>query len=811
MIAFTTLFLGLVLGPQTLEVAVSGDVVAVEFHLDGMLITKLEQPPWAAVYDLGDELAPRHLVALARGDDGRELARTEQWLNLPSAPAEVTVVLDRVTDDEGATEHAVRLSWESIAGGEPLAVRVEIDGQAIEVEDPRRFALPSLDPEALHFLRVEIELEDGIVATRELTFGGAGGTGVSTDLTAVPYVVEGRGGPQELDDFAGFLASEGTQLTPIALEKGPAEVLVVLDLAAFEELGALSHLAPYASGGELAAHVRRLGGLESLRGDQLVRILWPMASSRQGARNDFALFPESPTFRGPIFYRLLLGAPRPTGDFSRQRLADAVAVAGLTAASSKRRRTVLLILGSDSPDESRLRPEQARRYLERLRVPLHVWSLSSDGVPAGWGEADRTTSMNRFRKALSKMSRSLQEQRIVWVDGMHLPQSIALTTRAPESLRLLGGGPSILVAAENVVAAPAPGQMIPETVIPETVVPAPVPVAFERSDLERETIDVASGSVLMRQPSPRAEILAQVSTATQLPVIERRGGWVRLRAGSRLGWLALHEGAAPQLRELIATPRFDPEQLELALQHLSATRRTLRAGPFTLYTDYEQEERLADLVRLAEQLPEVFAASYGIAPDFKADDSLVLFKDAAGFNAYRETLGLSKEALGHLGEGFAVTWVGKRKERLLKLIWKQQLAGLMIPRALGGRVPDWLHGGMVRDMALTEIEPETGIDTSRLKQGQVMEVELFQRIGTLRIDPRSMASPDADPPIFCGYAIRYLLSEPAAAAKFRTFLRETAAGGSADDEVLISRLDLSLGGLEDALASGCDAGESSSY
>ena len=46
MIAFVTLFLGLVTGQQVVEVAVSGPVVTVELRLDGELVRTVSGEPW---------------------------------------------------------------------------------------------------------------------------------------------------------------------------------------------------------------------------------------------------------------------------------------------------------------------------------------------------------------------------------------------------------------------------------------------------------------------------------------------------------------------------------------------------------------------------------------------------------------------------------------------------------------------------------------------------------------------------------------------------------------------------------------------
>ncbi|MCB1033317.1 MAG: hypothetical protein KDD47_05730, partial [Acidobacteria bacterium] len=63
MIAFVTLFLSLVAGPQEIEVAVGPEVARVELLLDGRNISTLTAAPWKLRHDFGLELAPRELLA----------------------------------------------------------------------------------------------------------------------------------------------------------------------------------------------------------------------------------------------------------------------------------------------------------------------------------------------------------------------------------------------------------------------------------------------------------------------------------------------------------------------------------------------------------------------------------------------------------------------------------------------------------------------------------------------------------------------------------------------------------------------------
>jgi hypothetical protein len=99
-----------------------------------------------------------------------------------------------------------------------------------------------------------------------------------------------------------------------------------------------------------------------------------------------------------------------------------VAVAGVTAASGNRRRGVLLVLGPESEDSSDATPATARRYLAALGVPLFVWSPDpATARNSPWGEARLVSTPGPMSRATNRIFRELERQRIVWVEGKHLP------------------------------------------------------------------------------------------------------------------------------------------------------------------------------------------------------------------------------------------------------------------------------------------------------------------------------------------------------------------------------------------------------
>ncbi len=65
MIEFVSLFLGLLIGPRPVELAVDNTVAAIELSLDGRQVARLDGPPWSTTVDLGPELLPHRLEAHA--------------------------------------------------------------------------------------------------------------------------------------------------------------------------------------------------------------------------------------------------------------------------------------------------------------------------------------------------------------------------------------------------------------------------------------------------------------------------------------------------------------------------------------------------------------------------------------------------------------------------------------------------------------------------------------------------------------------------------------------------------------------------
>jgi len=463
-VAFVTLFLGLTLGIHPVAVDVSPEVSSVRIVLDGREVGTADgDDGWRVPVDFGDGLSAHELEAVAYDASGKELDRTRQPVNLPRSPAEAELVIER---DHSGSATAARLSWESLQTATPRQVRALFDGRPIPVTDPRRIELPPNDPASLHFLRVELEFSDLVEATVEATFGGTYQERTAAELTAVPVSLAKRGDEPTLEQMEGWLATaDGSPLTPIAIEKAPADVVFILERSAQRALweAARNQLLQWAARGWAPRHIRDDARYQRalqhrdpsgtdrpdvsfwrremlLHEDQVLRILWPYAVRiERPSSAPLELFPRSPDHPpadGGVFWILSEATPPETADQAAgetQRLADAAAVAGMTATGRARRRAVVLVLGVEATDSSRFDPASVRNYLAQLGVPLEVWVVGkpSRSTRQQWGDSvRRVADTTSFARAVEDLARRLERQRIVWVPGRHLPQAIVLTDRA---------------------------------------------------------------------------------------------------------------------------------------------------------------------------------------------------------------------------------------------------------------------------------------------------------------------------------------------------------------------------------------------
>jgi hypothetical protein len=443
-IAFLTLFLGLTLGSQPVELTVTGPVAAVELLLDGAPAGRMTGPPWKGQIEFGPSLLPHELVARALDDQGNEIARVQQWVNLARPPAEVDILLE---SGPSGRPVAARLTWQSRTGESPSAVGVTFDDKPLVMDPGGRIQLPSWDPDTSHVLTAELRFSGALTARRDVVFGGRWGEQVATELTAVPVRLRPGKELPSAERMEGWFRSGGRPLNVAAVEDGPAELLVVRDLVLRGDLERL-----LAGGSRARPMVNQRTSVDTrnpelrrfdmtLEKEDAIRFVWPVSRpiAAHGQLSElFDMSRDLDARDGGLLWYLARFSPR-DDEPSHQRLADAVAVAGLQALSANHRRAVLLFLSEQPADVSRSNPALVRGYLEAIRVPLAVWTLGDPGAPpaAAWGGVEEVYSLGKMKKAFQRLKGDLASQRIIWIDGRHLPQSIELSADAAAVFELV--------------------------------------------------------------------------------------------------------------------------------------------------------------------------------------------------------------------------------------------------------------------------------------------------------------------------------------------------------------------------------------
>ena len=408
-IAFLTLFLGLTSGTVPLELSAGPGITAIELQLDGKPVSHLTEPPWRTQLDLGAELLPHHLVARALDDDDTEVGRAEQWINLPRPPAEVQILLE---PPRRGARPTVRLTWRSLTNKAPAEVTLLLDGVRLPLDAEHRASLPLPAKGVAHVLSAVARF-GGMAARKDLVLGAGYGEEVATDLTG--FAVRLQSGelppPAQLRDW---FSAAGQPLRVSAVESGPPHLIVV------REQGAAARAAMFGWVDLSSSRFRLAKGSR-------IRLLGTQAQAFEGPGVRSELFEGSQELDPAE-----LGVP---GLLSRvvhaeegvARTADAVAVAGVEADLDSGPRAVLLLLAGDH-DDSQYGGPGVRRFLAALRVPLYVWSLgpASAGMRDAWGAVEDVSTRHGLDHAFDQLKQDLDRQRIVLVEGRHLPQTIAV-------------------------------------------------------------------------------------------------------------------------------------------------------------------------------------------------------------------------------------------------------------------------------------------------------------------------------------------------------------------------------------------------
>jgi hypothetical protein len=441
-VTFVSLFLWLMNGVHTVEVAVDPAVAKVEIYLDQRRVGIATAPDWSLECDFGPTLRPHELEAVALDETGAELGRARQLVNMPRGNAEVEIVLE---GDGADAPEALRVVAISRHRHDPLAVFVTFDGVALRQRPDGRFELPDYDPRMAHVVSAEAHFPNEVMARKDIIFGGVYGGRVTTELTAVPVVVDGGRRP-DAAELEGLLSVRTSPVRVAAVERPGGRVYAVRDHVSWPVMRGIGDTIDVRQRKVRADIRRRLQtgfDLETERDlpPKVDRFYLVVANPIE--TRGLSLFPVIRPFdlRQWGLQWLLTHVSSEDASVSGQMLAEAVAVAGVRAAAEGTPRTVVIVVSGESDDRSRLAPGAARQYLEALRVPLEVWSSDGSSVVEGWGAATDVSKIGALGKASRRLVKQLERQWIVWIEGRHLPPNIELAPNA-RGLDLAGAAAS---------------------------------------------------------------------------------------------------------------------------------------------------------------------------------------------------------------------------------------------------------------------------------------------------------------------------------------------------------------------------------
>jgi len=420
------------------EVSPDPLVVSVEIVLDGRKVGIATAPAWSVPCDFGERPRPHELVAVAYDADGIETGRARQFVNLPRPGAEVEIVLEAASSD---APEQLRVITESSERLEPLAVFVNFDGRALLSSGDGRFPLPEHDRGQVHIISAEAHYPGGLTARSDVTFGGAYGSQVATELTAVP-VISDRRDRLGADQLQGLFRARGEPVRVAAVEQPGARVYLVRDHGAWPSMRGI--------GSSVDRRFNR-GRREIVRRNKAVQRASDSAQLAPEKDGYYLVVPNPVRARGVALFPtigpfeikrwwlswLATHISSPQAALSGQRMGEAVAVAGVTAAGGGSPRAVVLVLSGNPVDDSHYHPPAVREYLRALRVPLVVWSTAVDGAADGWGETVEVSDGGSLNKASKRLLKELRRQWIVWVEGRHLPSDIELDPEV-QGIRLAG-------------------------------------------------------------------------------------------------------------------------------------------------------------------------------------------------------------------------------------------------------------------------------------------------------------------------------------------------------------------------------------
>jgi hypothetical protein len=345
-------------------------------------------------------------------------------------------------------------------------------------------------------------------------------------------------------------------------------------------------------------------------------------------------------------------------------------------------------------------------------------------------------------------------------------------------------------------------------------------------------VRVLAGTALRSRPDPQAEALAIFEADAEVPILERRGRWIRTHHQDATGWLA--PGGEPTVEEfqlealeagylvVDTSPAERAARIESARSLLGQENGKFRnLGGWPLYTDVEDDDELTRLDRVARQVREIYEGRFGLRPGDDPSRAVVLYRNEDSYRRFtREFTNIGElHGDGHADDAMAALYLDTTDEIDVAAILVHELTHLVNRDVFRRPVKTWVEEGLANDLGLSRIDARGNIAPGTLgvrntrsttSGGQFVWSELLR---DWRED-RTKLNPVTDLLDFAwaefvndryrrsNYAqstflIRYLLDEGTAQSRrgFQDFLAGASRGGPSGTDALTSALGTSAAEL----------------
>ncbi len=293
------------------------------------------------------------------------------------------------------------------------------------------------------------------------------------------------------------------------------------------------------------------------------------------------------------------------------------------------------------------------------------------------------------------------------------------------------------------------------------------PPAFGADASGEDRVAIPAGTPLRAEARPGAQVLAVIDAETELPQIERRGDWVRVRYLGLRGWVWIGEGRPPARSGASREPEpggSDGEasageasgpsgepgddgpsaggttlripaadaggeaggegaavDLEARAREILGERATEHeVGSWTLWTDVEDPDLLASLDRLASRVPGAYRERFGLEVDgaaVGAEETAVIllareedFAELPGARSARSRLQIDADG----GSPVVLLCRCDLADDELRSLFVHEAVRVLNRRIFGPRPPAWIDEGLAYALAFGRIEPSGAFDPEHL-------------------------------------------------------------------------------------------------